>query len=409
MNNLHFNINKTSKFKTVRMQLAFLSEPSKKEMSARAVLINMMKQQTQDYPTKAALFNHLHERYNMRLSALPSKIGRVQMLTFTIDFIHSDYTLEENDLIVDALDLLESIIKRPMFTQKIFLQEKRILQEYFDSIYADKAHYAMQSMLKHMYKEPVLYIDGLGDKEDLKDLSLADVKAAYKKLFDGRIICTILGNVDEKRVENLLKERFDWPSKQASYDFTIKHKDYPIEEVFIEKQTIKQTNVVLGLDCPVYFDQDDYLSMRFLNVILGGHSESMLFKEIREKQNMAYYISSSYNPYQGLLMIQTGIDQKNKDTVLQAIKGILKRMTEGDITDAVFMQSKKQLRNALIQSQDSQARLTSQASLQSIFGLDFSVEERLNTLENITKEDIARLAKKLTLSTIFILTGDAHA
>ncbi|MGS0971874.1 MAG: EF-P 5-aminopentanol modification-associated protein YfmF [Candidatus Izemoplasmataceae bacterium] len=403
------NINTTPKFKTVRMQLSFLAEPTKKEMSARAVLINMMKQQTKTYPTKAKLLNHLHERYNMRLSALPSKIGRVQMLSFTIDFIHSNYTLEDNDMMTDAIEVLESIIKEPLLTEKLFKQEQRILEEYFDSIYADKSHYAVLSMLKHMYKDPINHIDGLGDKEDVKSLIYEDILNAYHHLFDGQVICTVHGDVDEQKTHDLVTNHFSFLDKQSiDYSFTVKNQERSQGQEIIETQNIKQTNLVLGLHMPIYFDDQDYLKARFLNVILGGHSESMLFKEIREKHHMAYYVSSSYDPYQGLLLIQTGIDAKNKEQVLSLIKKTLKNMQTGTIRETVFEQSRKQLRNALIQSQDSQARLTNQATLASLFKIDYSVEQRLLELQAFTKEDIATLSKEILLDTIYVLTGDQH-
>lgn len=403
------NIKTTPKFKTVRMQLSFLAEPTKKEMSARAVLINMMKQQTKTYPTKAKLLNHLHERYNMRLSALPSKIGRVQMLSFTIDFIHSNYTLEDNDMMTDAIEVLESMIKEPLLTKKLFKQEQRILEEYFDSIYADKSHYAVLSMLKHMYKDPINHIDGLGDKEDVKSLIYEDILNAYHHLFDGQVICTVLGDVDEQKTRNLVTKHFSFLDQQSiDYSFTVKDQERSQGQEIIETQNIKQTNLVLGLHMPIYFDDQDYLKARFLNVILGGHSESMLFKEIREKHHMAYYISSSYDPYQGLLLIQTGIDAKNKEQVLSLIKKTLTNMQTGTIRETVFEQSRKQLRNALIQSQDSQARLTNQATLASLFKIDYSVEQRLLELQAFTKEDIATLAKEILLDTVFVLTGDQH-
>jgi len=409
MNNIKININKTTKFKTTRIQLSFLSEPTKKEISARAVLLNMMKQQTKTYPTKAKLLNHLHERYNMRLSALPSKIGRVQMLSFAIEFIHSSYTLEENDMFLDAIEVLESVVKEPLFTEKLFQQEKRILEEYFDSIYADKTHYAMQSMLKQMYKDPINRIDGLGDKDDVKQLTLDDIKDAYNKLFDGQVICTVLGDIDENRAKDIIVARFPFGNNQSfDYSFTIKNQDVHDEQEVIEIQNIKQTNLVLGLHLPVYFDDQDFLKARFLNVLLGGHSESILFKEIREKQNMAYYISSNYDPYHGLLLIQTGIEQKNKDKVIELIKESITKLQQKDISDSIFKQSRNQLKNALIQSQDSQARLTSQATLKSLFQIDYSIEERIKELQSITKEDVSVLASKLLLDTIFVLTGDSN-
>lgn len=409
MSKIQLNIAQTSKFKTVRIQLSFLGQPSKKDMAARAVLINMMKQQSKDYPSKAALLNHLHERYNMRLSVLPSKIGRVQMLSFTVDFIHSDYTLEANDMFIDAIEVLESIIKRPKLSKKLFLQEKRILEEYFASIYADKSHYAVHAMLKHMYDDPFYYMDGLGDLEDVKNLTYENILDVYQSLFADQIVCTVHGQVDEKRVRKVLNERFQQAdTEDQEYQYTLTHKLSKERNMVTEKQKIKQTNLVIGVEMPVYFDESDYFKTRFFNVILGGHSESILFKEIREKRNMAYYISSSYNPYLGLMIIQTGIDGKNTAKVIKTIEEILEKLQRGILSDAIFTQSKNQLKNALIQSQDSQARMTSQKTLQSIFGLSFSLEDRLEELQKISKEDMANIAKKMTISTIFELTGETN-
>ena len=50
------------------------------------------------------------------------------------------------------------------------------------------------------------------------------------------------------------------------------------------------------------------LYLKKYNFILGGDSDSLLFKNVREKNSLCYSISSSFKPLNKFLIISSGIN-----------------------------------------------------------------------------------------------------
>ena len=69
------------------------------------------------------------------------------------------------------------------------------------------------------------------------------------------------------------------------------------------------------------------------NGLFGGFPHSKLFLNVREKHSLAYYASSSVEPFRGLLTVQTGIDGKNREKVLRLVNDQLKEIAEQKIVN----------------------------------------------------------------------------
>ncbi len=51
-------------------------------------------------------------------------------------------------------------------------------------------------------------------------------------------------------------------------------------------------------------------ALQVFNGIFGGFPHSKLFMNVREKEHLAYYASSSIDTFRGFMTVQTGIDGK---------------------------------------------------------------------------------------------------
>src|SRR5699024_202604 len=111
----------------------------------------------------------------------------------------------------------------------------------------------------------------------------------------------------------------------------ITHEQTDREEVIQAKlNLIYQTNA--------YYLQENYFAFQVLNGLFGGFPHSKLFMNIREKESMAYYVSSSLDTFRGMMMVQTGIQTENRDRVLQLISEQLDTLRTGDISLAEIEQ-----------------------------------------------------------------------
>ncbi len=71
---------------------------------------------------------------------------------------------------------------------------------------------------------------------------------------------------------------------------------------------------------------------------------------VREKESLAYYASSSIDTFRGYLSVQTGIDGKNRDKVFKLIEQQLQSLQRGEVTAEELAQTKAMLKNQYLLS-----------------------------------------------------------
>ncbi|WP_368387227.1 insulinase family protein, partial [Streptococcus anginosus] len=143
-----------------------------------------------------------------------------------------------------------------------------------------------------------------------------------------------------------------------------------------------------------------------LNGLLGGFAHSKLFVNVREKEGLAYTISSSIDIFSGMMRIYAGIDRKNRTKTVSLIYRQIADFKKGHFTDEALNQTKKMLRNAMLLSLDRQNTLIEQAYMASVLRKTFMpISVWLNALEAVSREDIIVAATQLRLQAIYFMEG----
>ena len=187
---------------------------------------------------------------------------------------------------------------------------------------------------------------------------------------------------------------------------------YHQDPVFSVKKKTKYEDVMqaklnLGYQTNTYYDDDQRLSLMVFNGLFGGYPHSKLFLNVREKESLAYYASSSFDSFRGFMTVQTGIDGKNKEKVLALINQQLESIRQGDFTEVELEQTKTMLKNDYLLSLDNAQSLIERAYLNTWLPQVVDDEEEfLSRLQNVTKEDVQQLAKKISLQAIFFLDAE---
>src|SRR5690606_14795025 len=90
-----------------------------------------------------------------------------------------------------------------------------------------------------------------------------------------------------------------------------------------------------------------------LNGIYGGFAHSKLFLNVREKASLAYYAASRLESHKGLMMVMSGIDDKNYAQAVSIINEQMDAVKKGDFTDQEISQTKAVIKNQLLETIDS--------------------------------------------------------
>ena len=170
----------------------------------------------------------------------------------------------------------------------------------------------------------------------------------------------------------------------------------------IETMDVMQGKLVVGLDVNLQSEDEKYNVMIY-NTILGGSANSKIFQNVREKANLAYEASSRYFRYKDNIFINCGIEISNYEKALQLIKEQLEDMKNEKFTEEEVENAKKAIISSIKTIDDEQDTSITYYFGQEMSGNQKSVDEYIERIGKVTKENVIQVANKVEINTIYFL------
>lgn len=405
--NLH--IIKTDLFKTITVKIFFREEALKENITKRNFLSRIMMLSTNNYQSKVELTKALQNLYAAQISATNRRLGNYLDTSFSLRVLHDKYTEEGN--FKKNLELLNSVILNPKVDNNSFNEKEFsiVYEEYkadLNTLVEDKMTYALIRGMESTSSNVTSY-RSIGYLEDLEKITEQNLYAYYKEMIKHNFLdIFVLGNVDEVEITNLFREvfNFDTFKKKQIEARVIEPKKISTKKV-IEKITAEQDNLVITLSTLGLTDYERNYPLSLFNTILGGGSESLLFKEVREKNSLAYTISSTPNKLDNLIIIRGGITSNKSEEAIKLIKKILKDLANGHISDELLDKAKEYYTSAIDDIIESSFQIIESYYMMELLGVD-DLETKRKKMLKVTKEEVITVAKKTKLNTIYILKGE---
>jgi len=406
INNISTTLVKVDKFKSTKIQIHFLG-PMNEKITSRSLLPYLMKSITKKYNTRIALQKELENMYNLKFNVGLSKVGKSHIITFDFSIIDNPYTLNNENLFEKTILFLKEVLYNPLFKESIFIEEKRLLEEYFDSIYTDKMKYASIKLNETMFENELYKFSSLGNESDIKNLTLSDCENEYLKMMaTNKIYLNIIGNIDFDNVTAIIEDNLNF-STQDKLVNVIDDQEIDFSHKSVEEtQELLQSKLIIGYRNKTFINTKKYYPMIVFNSIFGASSESLLFSRIREDLGKVYFISSNYDPYKGVLFIYSGINKEDKDIVIKEIDKVLKNIINEKISDELINTHKELILTSLYSSLDSLGAISSRFFRALLLDKKVDVELIKKNILNVTKKDISEAAKTLIKDTTFFLRGE---
>ena len=117
------------------------------------------------------------------------------------------------------------------------------------------------------------------------------------------------------------------------------------------------------------------------------------------------YKRQQYNSVKGIILVQSGVETKNLDKARDEILAQLEEMKKGNITDDELDAAKLSIVNGLRTLSDSLGGLESWYLSQTFSPELQRPEEAAEEISAVTREAVISAANKLTLDTVYRLTG----
>jgi predicted Zn-dependent peptidase len=220
-----------------------------------------------------------------------------------------------------------------------------------------------------------------------------------------------IGIEEPRRVEDALREAFFLlPRGEIDEELGTDIRMNSVEEgprYFTEEMDVTQGNLAMGFRLGECMEDTDDVTLRTFNTLFGSGPSSRLFRNVRERMSLCYYASSSLDFHKGILTVSSGIDFDKYDAVREEILAQLDAVRRGEFSDDELETAKATTGAYLRLVPDSLTGMESFYTAQIVRGMDASPEDHLALLEDVTKDDVIRVAQSVELDAVYFLRGEA--
>ncbi len=404
---------KTLKFKNNAISLV-VPVSLDENVTGYNVLAQVLKRGTKSFHSSSEISRYLQDMYGANFDIMLSKIGDKLFIIFYVSFMDNRFTLYKEDLWDKAIFLLNELIYHPLlkeddFDEEIIAQEILNQRLYIESIYDDKGHYSMGRVmelgLNDSYRLPEH-----GTIEELDKLDKGVLVSLWKELQKKEAFCFTSGNIsNEDEILGKVSTLEILSNKSNGHNLSSSGKrDFNREsgEVF-EKMKINQGKMSLLYNTNTSIFDGDYFALVIFNSIFGGGAHSKLFNEVREKHSLAYSIYSSFDKFAGVMTIGAGTDFKNFGKAKKLIDIEIDNMKSGVFTKDDIEVARTKVISSLHAMSDSMFNTSNYLIALRVFGIDYTVEQVIDGLKEVTKERIIDVANKLEFICAHYLDGEA--
>lgn len=405
-----------NRFKVNELAISFCL-PLKAETASRNALLGfMLSHTTKQYPTLKEFNKKLAMLYGAGVVCSVSKLGENQCITLVVSSLDDKFAIENEKISRESFELLLSLVFNPNvdengdFYQEDIDREKRLLIEKLESEQNEKRIYSLRQLEKNMFKNEPFAVNRYGTVDDIKSVTNGDLKYALAEMkANAKIQIATVGTADKDEIVEIVKNSFS--SVERSYCPLKPAVFVPkADEVntITERIAVKQGKLLLGFRVNSQDDFSANSSMRAFCDLFGGGPYSKLFANVREKLSLCYYCSARYDRKKSNIIIQCGCEEENMDKAVAEILVQLETIQNGDF-DEEFAASKIGLSDVINGVNDDSALLLSWYSNQITDNEILSPNDSASQNKAVTKEDIIRCSKLLSLDTIYKLVSNGEA
>lgn len=406
--NLH--LIQTERFKTITVRVCLRDKIVKDDITVRNFLSSFLTYSTDTYRSKREMVLHAQDLYAANVYTKSYRSGNYNMVNFFLSTLNEKYT--EEKMLEKSIAFLSDVIFHPNFNDQEKYMEAydflyNSLEKAMEGLKENPALYSAMRMLEEMDKDMPYAYRETGYIEDLKKTDINSLKEYYHKLINSSLVdIYVIGEFDENNIINLIKKYMPFDTfKRPKVSQLITHDTLPRRSKTV-KEEVNSSQSKLTIGCKVGKLSEFELNyvLTIYNMILGGTSESKFFQVIREENSLAYYVYSSLNKLDGLMIIKAGITKDNFDKTIKLIKKLMKEMEIGNFTDEEIEFAKQNYLGLLKEVEDNENAIIETYLAKDLLNLG-DIEERKKKVLEVTKDEIIEVAKKVKIDTIFLLEG----
>ncbi len=405
----------TDKFKSGLLSISVCMPLSTRDYLLCLLLGGVMRRGTKKYPSMAQINRRLDMLYAANVDIQSFIRGDVLIFSLSAEMLDARFSLDGTDIFGEVAATLADILLNPLgadaaYGEEIVEAEKQIV---FDSLLSeanDTAVYSAARLKELLYRESKAFPTLKFLLESIKGVTQRELSEFHARLCTYPIRAFYVGGENGQKVASALERHFSPILKNSPVTFSCPAPRcaLPLCDV-TEDRAVSQGKLALGFRTGVGLFDKQRPQAVLLNEIFGASPASKLFLGVRERLGLCYYCYSSLGGITGDMLVNAGIDVKNRDITHDAILASLEDIRQGRVSDFELSAAKKALSHSYTQLYDSPASLASFYFVRDLFGISESVEDCRASVMALSAEDVCAVAQSTVYDTCFFLRGTLAA
>lgn len=401
---------KTDKFKTCHLEIIFKNKIKKEEITLLNLLGTYLAYTSQEYPKRRDVIEALEDLYDANFYETNTRVGQNIFATFVMDFLDPVYC--QKSFLDDVLAFPFAFIFNPNFRntvpdKKIFEVIVNMIKSSILSSKDSPTNYAFKQAFKTLGNDNPAGFDMNGDLEILKNITPEDLYSYYQRfLKEFNCDIYIIGNLDMEYVDMKIAENYK--NNYVAPSITDYYLNYPLNKKIVDKCEMgpyEQSSFIMLYKTDMLSEKEKNYVIHYFNSIFGsGSLNNKLNQYLREDNGLCYSTYSAYQKIDNLFIVYAGIDAENKEACVKLVKKALKEMQQGKFADEEITFAKENLKNQIKLSLDTETSILDNYVFHNLINSPL-LNERIKEINNVTKDEIVNLSKKIKLNSIYLLGG----
>ncbi len=300
-----------------------------------------------------------------------------------------------------ALEILDEVVNNATFKEEQMNKDKVSLLNNIKKSRDIPLKVALENYRTMIFKgSPYSNTNKILEKT-VPTIKLSDIQEYYDKIFyPENIVIGVTGNVNEKELIGHFTNMFNG-KKGSKFDFNkYSNSIKPIIKAETEEKKIDKLETswyFTGWQTSGVTDKKEYATFQVIDSILGGGMSSRLFRNVRDKEGLAYQIGSGYAPQRlkGQFMVYIGTNPKTlKYSEKRLLEEVYKLKTE-PVSEEELKSAKEKLMGSYyigLETNLDKAGTISNFEASSR-GFEF-IDEYKTLINSVTAQDVMKVAKK---------------
>tara|TARA_B100001123_G_scaffold142879_1_gene166142 strand:- start:274 stop:1527 length:1254 start_codon:yes stop_codon:yes gene_type:complete len=301
-----------------------------------------------------------------------------------------------NDLHI-GIDIISDILQNSIFETKELERERGVILQEIGMYLDTPAHMVGDYWLKTAFPDQPIGRLILGKKEIIKSIKREKIINFMKTNYHpSKMVVSAAGKINhEQFVETISNSMTNLPAGTLKPRTKAEYKGGE----YREDKDLEQIHLILGFKGLNYHDED-YDALRVYSAIMGAGGSSRLFQEIREKRGLVYSIYSDMDSFSdsGTFQVVAGTGKNEIKELLPVLCDELISLPN-NLDEKEIEKSKAQLKASTLMSQESTMNNATTSAYQLLrYDKLIDINERIKRIENVSKESIEKVSKKIISS-----------